>query len=382
MKVGIIGLGARIATLAPRFCRADPELEFSAIADPSPDRLQVLQELGQSPKVYRSAEDMLEAERLDMLMVGSVNNQHLDHLRLALETSIPHIFVEKPLVISMSDTLELARLAATNNGRDRLIVGLVLRYSPLYRLLRSAQSDGHLGEIMSIEASEHIAPYHGSFFVRDWRRDSRISGGFMLEKCCHDLDLYQGVMGCRPVKISSFGGRKKFVPENRPDKAPDYVSEMSPRWGGIEDAFSGQGDIVDYQCSLVRYENGATMAFHTNLNVPDEFRRFAVIGTNGMAEGDFIRDYFRVTDADSGSRLVDIPKVAEGSNKDHYGADAAMVEDVLSFVKGDASGLPLNFVDALEAGVCALSMDRANALGEVVDLTEFWTQFDEALGSV
>ncbi len=379
MKVGIIGMGARMATLAPRFAEEDSAFTVTAIADPEPARVHVLTKLGFKPDIYSTAEEMLRAASFDLLMIGSVNHQHLGHLRLALQSDTPHIFVEKPVVICEAETLELARLAARHNGRERLIVGLVLRYSPLYRLLRKAHAEGQLGEIMSIEASEHIAPYHGSFFMRDWRRDSAVSGGFLLEKCCHDLDLYQGLVGCRPIRISSFGGRKKFVPAARPATAPAYLSEMSPRWGGIDDAFSGAGDIVDHQCALAQYENGAVMAFHTNLNVADEFRRFAVIGTEGMAEGDFIRDYFRVTEAATGARLVDIPQVAGGSNTDHYGADAAMAHDVLRFVEGDETTLPLSYVDALEAGVTALAMDRARIEGNVVDLNGFWREFDEAL---
>ncbi|MDJ1009223.1 MAG: Gfo/Idh/MocA family oxidoreductase [Paracoccaceae bacterium] len=379
MRVAIIGMGARMATLAPRFAAANDAFRVTAVADPAPARVNVLTELGFEPDIYPSAQELLTAASFDLLMIGSVNRQHLDHLRLALQSDIPHIFVEKPVVISEAETLELARLAAQHDGRGRLIVGLVLRYSPLYRLLRDAQSKGQLGEIMSIEASEHIAPYHGSFFMRDWRRDSTVSGGFLLEKCCHDLDLYQGLLGCRPLRISSFGGRKKFLPEERPAVAPGCLSEMSPRWGGIDDAFSGAGDIVDHQCALAQYENGAVMAFHTNLNVADEFRRFAVIGTRGMAEGDFIRDYFRVTDAATGTRLVDIPEVASGSNKDHYGADAAMVRDVLDFIDGGQTGLPLSYIDALEAGVTALAMDRARISGNVVDLSAFWRAFDEVV---
>jgi len=33
MRVGIIGLGARIATLVPEFLRTNPTLEFIAVAD-------------------------------------------------------------------------------------------------------------------------------------------------------------------------------------------------------------------------------------------------------------------------------------------------------------------------------------------------------------
>ena len=69
-----------------------------------------------------------------------------------------------------------------------------------------------LGNIISIEASEHIMPWHGGFFMRNWRRKEKFSGGFMLEKCCHDIDFYNMIVGCRPKKVASFGGRRSFIP--------------------------------------------------------------------------------------------------------------------------------------------------------------------------
>ena len=104
------------------------------------------------------------------------------------------IFSEKPVVTSVAETMAIARLIA-NHGSDAVMVGLVLRYAPLYVDLRRAMAEGLVGEVVFIEVSEHIAPYHGAFFMRDWRRYEKYSGGFLLEKCCHDLDLYNGVMG-------------------------------------------------------------------------------------------------------------------------------------------------------------------------------------------
>ena len=381
MRVGIIGLGARIASLAPRFKAAEPALEFTAVADPFDARMHVLETLGFTPPRYDDAAEMLAAHRFDLLIVGSPNAMHLDHLRRALQSDTPHIFTEKPVVMTEEETIELARLIATHGGMGRVSVGLVLRYSPLYRALRQAQSEGHLGEIMSIEASEHIGPYHGSFFMRDWRREVSASGGFMLEKCCHDLDLYQGVVGARALRVASFAGRKKYLPEHRPAGEPEYLTRMAPRWGGINDAFSGAGDIIDYQTALVDYATGASMAFHTNLNVPDEFRRFAVIGRDGMAEGDFIRNYFRVTLSDTGQRVIEKERLSDGAQKGHYGADQAMADDLMGYLRGDLAALPLDVKDALEAGLTAMAMDRARDEGRVVDLSETWAAFDEALAT-
>ncbi|WP_342076945.1 Gfo/Idh/MocA family oxidoreductase [Yoonia sp. SS1-5] len=381
MRVGIIGLGARIASLAPEFAKANPALEFTAVCDPADARLPVLTALGAKPDWYDDPAAMLAAHSFDLLLVGSPNHLHLDHLRLALQSDVPHIFAEKPLVVSVDETLALARLIAAHDGVRRMMVGLVLRYSPLYRALRAAQAKGLLGEIMSIEASEHIAPYHGSFFMRDWRRDSAMSGGFMLEKCCHDIDLYQGVVGSRPARVASFGGRKKYLPAHRPEREPAYLDRMAPRWNGTNDAFSGAGDLIDYQTAIVQYACGANLAFHTNLNVPDEFRRFAVIGRDGMAEGDFIRNNFKVTRSDDGAQPIDIDNVIAGqaSNDGHYGADGAMARDLMSYIAGDLNSLPLSCIDALEAGVTAMAMDQAMAAGMVVDLADTWAAFDAAL---
>lgn len=377
MKVGIIGLGARIASLFPRLKAVAPDFTVTAVMDPVPDRLELITP---APAHYTETAPMLAAHEFDLLMIGSPNAWHLEHLRAALESNAPHIFTEKPVVTSTEETIALAQLLARHGGPDRVSVGMVLRYSPLYRALRKAQADGQIGDVMSVEAAEHIAPYHGSFFMRDWRRDSALSGGFMLEKCCHDLDLYQGAVGARAQRVVSFGGRKKFLPQRRPDVAPDYLKVMAPRWGGQEDAFSGEGDLIDYQTALVSYENGATLAFHTNMNVPDEFRRFAVIGVDGMAEGDFIRNTFRVTSSDSGETLVDSPSIGpSGAMKGHYGADDAMCADLMAHLNGDLPQLPLTVVDALEAGLTAIAMDEARQSGQIVDLAPVWARFDAAL---
>lgn len=377
MKTGIIGLGHRVGAILPFLRQSCPDLDLVAVADPGPGHDDRLAEAGPAHR-YADAGEMLSRHRFDLLVIGSPNHLHLDHLRQALATDTPHIFAEKPVVISLSQTLELARLLAAHDGATRIAVGMVLRYSALYRALRAAGPE--LGEIMSIEAAEHIAPYHGSFFMRDWRRDSALSGGFMLEKCCHDLDLYQGVVGARAARVASFGGRKKFLPARRPGADPDYLKVMSPRWGGTPDAFAGQGDLVDYQTALIEYENGATLAFHTNMNTPDEFRRFAVIGTEAMAEGDFIRNYFRLTRAEDSAVLIDDRNIGTaGDMKHHYGADEAMARDLAAHWRGDLPQLPLTVTDALEAGVAALAMDQARREGRVVDLAPFWAEFDAAL---
>ena len=384
MKIGIIGLGARISTVATAFKKEGPEAKFTAFADLSaaPAGLPFIKAANKSDDInaYTAPQDMLDNEEFDMLLIGSPNYEHLDHLEMALKTNVKHIFVEKPVVTNEEDTFKLLDLLKQHNGMQRVIVGLVLRYSPLYKELMQTAQQNTLGDITSIEASELIPPHHGSFFMRDWRRHTKASGGFMLEKCIHDLDLYQNLIGERPQCVASFGGRKTFLPQNTPEQdlpKPDVegrVYPYTPRFNGAKDAFNSDADIIDYQTAIIQFPNGACLNFHTNLNAPDEARHFKIIGTKAMAQGDFVKNFYRVDDARSYQNLINNTQAA-ANNIGHYGADQEMVKDLTDYIK-NGTALPLSILDALEAGLTALKIDEARITNKVIDLSDTWKKFD------
>ena len=414
MKIATAGLGLRAANVLSIFKEAMPEAELVGYFDPfstasenvanvstpsasdadnaalqaiqghpNASSLQQMQKgfaacakLRQETPQFDDVETMLSVTKPDLFFVGSPNSFHLEHIKQGLNAGV-RIFTEKPVVTTKQETMELAALLA-DHGTDRVMVGLVLRYSQHMVDLRAVLGD--LGQIVSLEANEHIAPYHGAFFMRDWRRMVSWSGGFMLEKCCHDLDIYNMVTASRPNKVASFGGRKSFVPANAPDaNLENEIMHRKPSiWNSVSDAFHSDGDIIDYQTALLQYENGASLAFHTNLNAPDEHRRFCVFGTHGMAEGDFVRGKLKATSRD-GSILADHDYTQMDASRasSHYGADHMMVDDIVTYLRGEAESLPVGVVDALEAGLVAMALDEARVTGQLVDLTETWREFDQ-----
>src|SRR6185312_6968210 len=151
MRVGIVGLGNRLSYLARIFSVTLGD-DFTVVAHVDPE----LFGLGYTEehhisigKRYPTLETILESENLDLLMVGSPNHMHLGHIRTGLEAGAK-IFTEKPVVTTVAETLALARLIH-EYGSDNVMVGLVLRYAPLYIDLRRAPADGMLGDIVSIE---------------------------------------------------------------------------------------------------------------------------------------------------------------------------------------------------------------------------------------
>jgi len=383
MKVGVVGLGNRIAHVFLEFKKINPKFSLVAFVDPQPigKDFAIRHDFFPS-KEYDSINEMLEKENLDLLMIGSPNHLHLEHIKQGLQAGLT-VFAEKPIVINEQQTWDLAKLIS-KYGKNKILVGLVLRYSQHGRSLRTLINDKVIGNIVSIEASEHIMPWHGGFFMRNWRRKSSYSGGFMLEKCCHDLDFYSMIVGSRPIRVASFGGRNSFIPENSPilkgEKNLNVYKKYNLKgWESEEKVFNSDADIVDHQIAIIEYENGAKLSFHTNMNVPDEFRRFAIIGTKGMVEGDFVRGYLKAHDSYSGNKILDenFGKAFQQGTKGHYGADQLMVNDINNHLENKSSeSLPVNVVDCMQAGIVAMKIDEARKKNKIIDLRETWNKLD------
>ena len=366
-------MGERLGYLAEFFRREIPGFDLVAYTDPAPVGLQRIDiEVSRHLKSYTNLEGMLEKESLDLVMVGSPNKFHYEQLSLLLEANV-RAFCEKPVVVSENQSIALLKRLRPH-GSERIIMGLVLRYSPLYTDLLRIVDKGLLGDIVSMEASEHIDPAHGAFFLRDWRRKSELSGGFLLEKCCHDLDLYAGLLNSRARRVSSFGGRTIFTAQNRDLERQAVYRRRVSRWNGTPSAFSDDADIVDHQVAIIEYENGAKLSFHTSLHAPEKSRRLCVIGTKGMAEGDFVRGYLRAHCASTGRCTFDAKYRYDSASK-HYGAETEMAKSLRGHFE---TGLPLpaSVVGGLEAGLTALKIDESRMLGRVVDLAELWSRFD------
>ena len=380
MKIGVVGFGNRIAHVFHELKQINPDVDLVAYVDPQPiGKTYAVKNNFFPQKKYQTLNEMITNEKLDLLMIGSPNHLHLEHISEGLKAGL-RIFAEKPIVVNEIQTMQLAKLIK-EFGADKILVGLVLRYSQHARSVRELINKNIIGDVISIEASEHIMPWHGGFFMRNWRRKEKYSGGFMLEKCCHDIDFYSMITNSRPIKVASFGGRNSFIPKNKPnDSIEEYTKYNLEGWEANEKVFDSDADIVDHQVAIIEYENGATLAFHTNMRVPDEFRRFAVMGTNGMVEGDFVRGFLKAHDQKNNIILDEDYGAAFGMIKGHYGADNLMLKDINDhLVNSELSTLPVGVIDCMEAGIVSMKIDESRKNGKIIDLTSTWKNIDSIL---
>jgi predicted dehydrogenase len=379
--IALIGLGGRLSGVVTNLMKAAGDrLRLVGYADAAPVGLPNLRQAGIDPgQAFTDHRAMLAQLKPDVVMIGSPNHLHLEHIRDALAAGC-EVFSEKPVTISPEDTWEVARLIG-RYGAKRLHVGLVLRSSPLYRRVRAILAAGGIGKPISMEANEHLHVEHGAFIIGDWRRYRKWSGSHILEKCCHDFDLYNSLAGCRAARVASFGGRDSFVPEHaalatgtHPDGKPRYQAWGRAGWNAIGDTFTSDADITDNQVAVVEYTSGFRLSFHTNTHCPSHQRRWLISGTKGWVESDLATS--RISWRETFGQVHD--EAVGDCDGGHGGADAVMGRDLAATLL-DGAAFPVPATAALEAGLLCMAIDRAQREGRVVELAPWWAQLDAAL---
>ncbi len=380
-RIGVIGLGQRIAHVLAAMQEVGWSLDLAAQCDPAPVGAPILADAGIAMgRAFETPQALLAAGPYDLVMIGSPNHLHFEHLNLALDAGFP-IFAEKPIVRTAAETFALAaRLAA--GGGPPLFIGLVMRSMSIVRETIARIDSGELGALVSIDATEHLPPERGGYLARNWRQRQEFGGSYLLDKVCHDFDIFGRLARSRPAKVASFGGREIFTTT----RAGEYVySDGQPAyalreagWSGANDAFHSDMDVTDHQNALVQYANGVRLSFHANSHVALPERRWYVACTDGTLIADLVRNRLMVRRAmDRGKpERIDYGGRTEDS---HNGADQAMARDLLMSLETGAP-FPVTPFESMEAGLTVMAIDEAMALGEMLDCGPMWARYDAARG--
>jgi predicted dehydrogenase len=383
-RIGVIGLGQRIAHVLRAMEEVGWKLNVAGYVDPAPVGLPILAERDISPgRSYASLAALLADGPFDLVMIGSPNHLHYQHLLAAFEAGFP-IFAEKPIVRTQEESLALARHLATRNIPP-LYIGLVMRSMPIVRETIARVDSGQLGELVSMDATEHLPPEHGAYLARNWRRKEEWGGSYFLDKVCHDFDIFARLAGARAGRVASLGGKRIFhsgrkdVPHAYSDGQAAYAMRDAG-WAGANDAFHSDMDVADHQTAIVEYTSGLQLSFHSNSHVSLGERRWYIAGTQGTLIADLVRNKLMVRSA-MDKRKPERIDYANRTDDNHNGADQAMATDLLASLEGRAT-FPVTPYDSLEAGLTVMAIDRAMRERVMIDCTQMWEDYDAARGDV
>ena len=105
-------------------------------------------------KTFRTLEDMLADDSVELVIVNTPNNTHYDFTKKALEAG-KHVIVEKPFAITTEEANKLIKLA--NKKKLKLAVFQNRRYDSDYKTIKKILDKKLLGDI--VEAELHFDRY-------------------------------------------------------------------------------------------------------------------------------------------------------------------------------------------------------------------------------
>lgn len=380
VKVGLIGCGSRLSQVVEELLKASDQVEISAVYDPNADSIkQTLRKFNPQAQVYLRIDELLENPEISWVMIGSWNNQHAEQIIAAFEAG-KNVFCEKPLALNLEEGLRV-RDAAEKSGK-LFTLGFTLRYSPHYVRIKELIEEGCIGELVSFEFNETLDFNHGGYIHSDWRRKTKWAGSHLLEKCCHDIDIANWIVGSRVVRAASFGGCDFFTPANAHHKTrlgqdlegrDAFCTWNKNQWGNISDPFNEDKDILDNQVAILQYANGVRATFHTNCMTAIPERRLYLCGTEGSIRADVLTGVIELCRTGFDAR---VDRFDTGSQGGHGDGDGILGESLAaSMVHGELSRSPLQV--ALDAAITVFGIDEAQREGKTVDLRSMWAECEK-----
>jgi predicted dehydrogenase len=308
----------------------DYEVTITDVVDPAADARQqaasIVSASGPEPAQWESTAAFLDGSDADAVVLATPNHTHVEQATELLDHDYD-VYCEKPIATTIEGHDRLESAAAPSDGL--LYVGFNLRASPAYRRYKKMIEEGQIGDLGMISAQNVRFPFPAGF-----RYQQGTSGGSLLEKNCHDFDLFNWFTESEPHRVAAMGGQQVLDRDT---------------------------DVIDHATVQLEYESGVKATLELCLYTPftqQENRRIAIRGTDAIA-----------AETDDGEIRVNGPGETAtieqvGTEYGHGGADIRVLSRFLACLRGEAEP-PASIADARAAARIAFTAEAAIEDGDV-----------------
>lgn len=422
----IVGYGNRGQVYGDYSLECPSEFGVSAVIDPNEFKLkEAMERYGLSEDcLFKSFSEFKKSKiYCDFVINATMDRFHYETTMEILEAGYD-ILLEKPIVPNEKELLDIKRIAEERGLK--VFICHVLRYSPFYTKIKEILNSGAIGKIMTVEMNEHVCRQHylASYDRGKWNSEDKCGSGFLLAKCCHDMDILCWLNNLSAPKIvSSIGGRYEFVKENMPKDADEFCYKCKYNdtciysaqheyldlnvmpflvWDKLNKpldsitreekeeflkhdnygrcAYIAGGNIVDRQNVIVSFENGSQASFTLVGGSTKPDRYIHIVGQKGEIEGKLeegkivVRKYnpdpshfYGITEEiDVNDKVVN--KAVFGG---HNGGDFMIMHDVVAYLSGDRSSISITSLsDSVNGHLCVFAAEKSRKEGRFVKISD------------
>jgi predicted dehydrogenase len=387
-----------------------PDYRVAALVDKLPAAAEIVADhegLVGVP-IYTDTTEALDAVACDAVVIATPDGQHTQPTLATLARG-RHVYVEKPMAITLEDCAAI--VAADRAAGGRVMVGFNLRFAPLYRRLHDMIGQGAVGRLLTIQADEFYIG--GRTYFRRYNRLRRDSGGLWITKASHDFDLLYWMAGRLPVRVSAAARLTHCVPK---PEAGTHCSECpvepecddshlrvrierseiaaklqaARRAAGLPPAdvciYNSDKDTFDHGIAQVEFEDDVLATYTLNVVSPLTERRMRVGGAEGVIQGSLHSPevvYHRRRPGEFAHDTERIRLWPEGEPpSSHGGADRLIPGDFAAFVRGQRPS-PVSPAEGAVAVAIGAAATQASDSGQAVEMSQMphWRGVEDVLRS-
>ena len=382
-KIALVGFGQRGHSYA-RMLKNTANAEFTAICEIDPKRSEAFAkelEIESIPR-YTSLDEMLAKADFDAAILTTPDFCHRD-CAIACCKAGKHIMLEKPMAPTYAECRDIINACLEN--KCLIQVGFVLRNHPMFEKVIEIAHSGVLGQILNITSTEHIGVMHGASYMRRWHRKTANSGGFVLAKCSHDLDIIATVANSRVRRVAAFGSLDFFTTDKLKHR---YCSEcpdtecrfrfkgefvrMTPEEKQDPSAkpfdlcvYNEDKDLVDHEVAILDFDNGIKASFTLHLFAEVPKRTICIAGTEGILYADTAEECIHVTYS-NGLPAENIP-CPQTNSSGHGGSDQSFMDEFIECIQAGRKPRA-DYMAGLTSTVIGNAIEKARMTNQVVEI--------------
>ncbi|KEO73274.1 Gfo/Idh/MocA family protein [Anditalea andensis] len=218
LKTGLVGYGSVAEKMHAPLIHTSPYMDLYGVVERNHRRSK---DKYAEVKIFRSIEELLLVEELDLVVIATPNENHYGQAKLALEAG-KHVVVDKPITVSAADAISLDRLA-----KDK---GLVLsvfqnrRWDGDFLTVQKLMHEGILGRIVHFES--HFDRFRPEP-KENWREKDVPGSGILYDLGSHLIDQALMLFG-KPDWVYA------EILKQRPHVEADDFFDISMQFDGVK----------------------------------------------------------------------------------------------------------------------------------------------------
>ena len=198
LKVLVVGCGNMGTSHARAYNQLNGFKIVGLVSRSAKSREQLSEELGGLP-MFNNFDDALTETKPDIVSINTYPDTHATYVQASLKANA-HVFVEKPLAITIKEAEELAKLAIERN--KKLVIGYILRVHPAWaKFVKVAQT---LGKplVMRMNLNQQSSG-------NQWHTHKQLMNSMSPIVDCgvHYVDIMCLMTQSKPISVSAIGAR-------------------------------------------------------------------------------------------------------------------------------------------------------------------------------